>query len=476
MTINGLNIDNILLNAQNALKNDTSMSPSMRSMFEMLIMIIGLLVSRMGLNSKNSSKPPSQDINRVKVPKTETTKKPGGQLGRLGVTLLPVENPDEVITLPLNIHSLPLGDYVENGYEARQVVELDIKARIIEYRALVFKNMEGKTFTAEFPAGVTRAIQYGSSVKACAVYLSQHQLLPYERTAELFKNQADIPISVGTLFNFNKEAYERLEDFEMLVKEKLKHALLLHADETGINIGGKKHWLHCASNAQWTHFHPHTTRGTVAMAEAGILPEFTGTMIHDHWKPYYTYTCLHALCNAHHIRELQWDMDNTESTWAEKMQKLLLTIHDEVKATAQEVLEPEKSLYYRNAYREIVEEGLSTMPQDPDKETNEKGKKKRGRIKHSKEHNLLIRLRDYENDILRFMDVSYVPFTNNRGENDIRMTKVQQKISGCFQSLEGAQIFCRVRSYLLTAQKHGISASEALKILFSGKLPSEFYA
>ena len=164
---------------------------------------------------------------------------------------------------------------------------------------------------ADFPEGVTRPIQYGQSVKSHAVYLSQFQLIPYERVSDYFMNEAKIAVSVGSLFNFNQEAFERLEAFDQMAKEKLMDVPCLHVDETGINVGGKRIWLHNASNERWVYFYPHENRGHEAMDAIGILPKFQGILIYDHWKPYYTYTaCTHALCNAHHIRELQWVMDN----------------------------------------------------------------------------------------------------------------------------------------------------------------------
>jgi transposase len=166
-----------------------------------------------------------------------------------------------------------------------------------------------------------RPIQYGQFIKAHAVYLSQSQLIPYERVA----NEASIPISVGSLFNFNNEAYDLLEKFDTLAKQKLIKAILAHADETGINVNDKRIWLHTVSNEQWTYFYPHQKRGNEAMDEIGILPNFSGRLIHDHWKPYYTYQqCQHGLCNAHHLNELQWVIDNHEHyTWAKSMQDLV---------------------------------------------------------------------------------------------------------------------------------------------------------
>ena len=202
------------------------------------------------------------------------------------------------------------------------------------------------------------------------------------------------------------------------------------------------------------------------MDEIGVLPRFTGTLCHDHWKPYYRYGCTHALCNAHHLRELTraWEQDGQK--WAQQMKKLLETINDKVQE-AGGILDAETSEKYRRKYRKVLETAEIECP--PPDRPDKKGK--RGRIKKTKSRNLLERLRDYENDVLRFMDDERVPFTNNMGENDIRMTKVQQKISGCFRSMEGALIFCRIRSFLSTCRKQGIKASQALDNLFRGQLP-----
>ena len=158
---------------------------------------------------------------------------------------------------------------------------------------------------------MTRPVQYGSNLKAHSVYMSQFQLLPYNRIQDHFNDQMNIAISPGTLYNINQQAYWLLARFEAIAINQLASAALLHADETSINVDGKRIWLHSASNHAWTHFYPHTKRGTDAMNEIGILPKFKGILCHDHWKPYYTYPCIHALCNAHHLRELEraWDQD-----------------------------------------------------------------------------------------------------------------------------------------------------------------------
>ena len=273
-------------------------------------------------------------------------------------------------------------------------------------------------------------------------------------------------MSEGSIYHFNQEAYDLLETFEEKAKAALVTSEVLHVDETGINKNGDKYWLHSASNSLWTHFSPHEKRGTEAMNSIGILPKFKGILCHDHWKPYYTYDCTHALCNAHHLRELTAVWEEDKQQWAKEMKALLEETNRAAK-DAGGLLESSKSEKYRQRYRSIVKNAETECPA-PD-ETNRKGK--RGRVKRTKARNLLERLIEYENDVLRFVDNKNVPFTNNLGENDIRMTKVQQKISGCFRSLDGAKIFCRIRSYLSTCRKQGVSSSQALKMLFRGELP-----
>ena len=393
-------------------------------------------------------------------------KKAGGQKGHIGKTLEKVESPDKVKVISVDRSKLPMGKYTEVGHEIRQVFDIEISRIVTEYQAQVLEDGNGKRFTAQFPKGVTKAVQYGESIKAHSVYMSQFQLIPYDRVRDYFADQLGIPVSVGSIFNFNKEAFGLLEGFDNLVREKLNGASLVHADETGINIKGKRFWLHCASNSLWTHFFPHQKRGSDAMNDIGILPSFKGTLCHDHWKPYYKYDCTHALCNAHHLRELTraWEQDN--QSWAQKLRKLLEEINRAVNGAGGK-LDRSESKQYRQRYREILKEGEKESP--PPGEGKRKGK--RGRLKRTKSRNLLERLQNFEEDALRFMDVEIVPFTNNLGENDIRMTKVQQKISGCFRSEEGAQFFCRIRSYISSCRKQDIRSTTALAVLFKGELP-----
>ena len=275
-----------------------------------------------------------------------------------------------------------------------------------------------------------------------------------------------LPVSAGSIHNFNKDAFERLEPFDTWVKQLLASAPGLHADETGINIGGKPTWLHTVCTGEFTYFYPHAKRGGDAIEEMGILPQYQGNICHDHWKPYFKYGGTHSLCNAHHLRELERAFEQDGQQWAQVM-AVLLTDINKATISAGGCLDEAQAQQYRQRYRDLIRDAETECP--PPEEKDRTGK--RGKIPRSKARNLLERLRDFEDAVLRFMVDPLVPFSNNQAENDLRMTKVHQKISGCFRSMDGAKIFCRIRSYLSTCRKQGVTASDALRLLFQGKWP-----
>ena len=453
--------------ARELLDKEKGLSPAFRSAMNVMFMAVSILLGRVNLNSKNSSKPPSSDPNREKKERTSSGMNRGGQQGHVGTTLKQVDNADEIEEILVDRSMLPDKPFTHVGYERRQVVDIDIRRIVTEYRAEILQDESGKRYVAPFPDGVTRPVQYGNGIKAHAVYLSYFQMLPYGRIEDYFRDQLQIPISKGTICNFNQDAGKRLEPFQRWLTRALSGASVLHADETGINVDGKRQWLHCNSNRLLTYYYPHARRGKDAMDEMGVLPHFYGVLCHDHWKPYYRYECTHALCNAHHLRELERAWEQDEQRWAKQMQKLLCEMNTAVH-DAGGSLPAETGEAFRKRYRALLLQADAECP--PPDESKHKGQ--RGRLKRSKSRNLLERLREYENDVLRFMDMPDVPFTNNQGENDLRMTKVQQKISGCFRSFEGAEAFCRCRSYISTCRKQGLSSSEALRLLFDGKMPA----
>jgi transposase len=468
LSINDINITEALDNAREILSSSKKLDPQARTLIQLLIVIVQLLVNKLGLNSRNSHKSPSQDPNR---PRKKTKgkgrkRKPGGQPGHKGSYLKPVEKPDVVHEIIIDRKTLPKGHHYHHaGYDKRQVIDIVVSRQVTEYQAEIVRDENGDEYVAEFPDRVNRPVQYGATLKAKAVYMSVAQLIPVERVEDYFKSHCQLNVSQGSLCNFNKEAFRLLGDFEKVAREKLISGYLLHNDETGINISGNLRWLHSASNEKWTLFFPHEKRGVDGMNAFGILPHFKGVAVHDHWKPYLGYECDHALCNAHHLRELTraWEQDGQR--WAKNMHRLLLKMKQAVEK-ADGKLPKKKVERFRKKYQSLLTRANQECP-----EPKITGPKRRGRKKRSRARNLLERLRDYEAETLRFLTDPRVPFTNNLSERDIRMTKVQQKISGCFRSIDTAKIFCRIRSYLSTCRKNGIDPTEALRLLFTGKLP-----
>jgi transposase len=467
MRIENVEVEQTLEKVKKQIEEEKNLSPALRASLELLLSLVRLLLNRLGLNSRNSSKPPSSDPNRKKK-RNNGNNNPGAQKGHTGNHLELVDDPDHVESLKVDRATLPTdGTFQCIGYERRQVFDIQISRVVTEYQAEILEDERGRRVLAPFPDHVKVKTQYASGVKIHSVYMSIFQLLPYKRIEEHFADQFDIPLSAGSIYNFNQEVYERLAPFEDWVKRELSQALLLHADETGINIGGKRKWLHVVCSATLTLLMPHDKRGGEAMAAMGVLPEYTGTLVHDHWKPYYQLLCYHALCNAHHLRELERAWEQDQQQWAKQTQALLVEMNKAVDA-AGGVLNPPEAEAFRERYRQLLKEAETECP-PPDESQRKKGQ--RGRLKRSKSRNLLERLIQFQEDVLRFMVELDVPFTNNQGERDLRMSKVQQKISGCFRSELGAKIFSRIRSYLSTCQKHGVSSEEALRLLYEGRWP-----
>lgn len=458
MKIENIDIDQTIKDAREVVEK-AELPSSVKAVVQVLILLVSILINRLKLNSSNSSKPPSMDPNRKKKLKDSGNKNKGGQKGHKGMRLEKVKNPDKIKVLKIDRKKIPVGKYKDIGYESRQVIDIQIKKVVTEYRAQILEDENGKKYTASFPENIKSDVQYGTNLKSNSVYMSQFQLLPYNRIQDYFTDQMGIPLSLGSIFNFNQETFDLLEKFDEITKRKIINSLVVHADETGINIGGKRKWLHLASTDLWSYYYPHKKRGSEAIDDIGIISKFSGILCHDHWKPYYNYNCTHALCNAHHLRELENVIDQYKYEWASKMKEFLIEVNKKGKLSTKEVND------YREKYRNILKDGNIECP----KAKKIEGKK--GRVKQTKARNLLERLIDFEDDVLRFMENELVSFTNNLAENDLRMTKVQQKISGCFRSFEGAYIFCRIRGYLSTCRKHGLSPTDALRMLFERNLP-----
>jgi transposase len=470
VVVDGLSVTETINDVQNIVDKEPWTDP-VKNKIKDLILIASIMKDRLSTNSQNSSQPPSQDEQQDKDPKDKPkppgSRKPGGQKGHVGNQLKPVENPDEIIDLPVDRSQLPEGSYTALGYESRQVIDLKISRHVIEYRAEIVSNGSGGVYRANFPKEATRPVQYGAYLKAYAIYISQFQLIPYDRVTQQINDTTAISLSVGSVYNFINEAYQLLQPFKHWLIESQSNSMVLNADETGINVGGKNHWLHSLSNSQSTYFHADKKRGSSAMDAMEVLPQFTGVLCHDHWKPYYKYKCVHALCNAHHLRELTRAYEQDNQLWAKEVYDLLIEMNKASKASSDGVLSKTEIEVYEKKYLDLLESGKKECPEI----IVSRGNAKKGKVKRTRARNLLNRLIKYIDDALRFTKESNVPFTNNNAEREIRMTKVHQKVSGCFRSMKGAEMFCLNRSYLMTCRKHGIKAMDALVILFKGELP-----
>jgi transposase len=428
---------------------------------------IAELERRLGLNSSNSSKPPSSDgfqksHSRVQNLREQSGKKVGGQPGHKGFTLNQVENPD--IIKQHRVTYCPcckrdLSDVPVDGTIKRQVIDIpEIKPVVIEHQFEV-KRCPGchKKIEAQKDQFITAPVQYGNNAKTIAAYLNVQNLIPVDRVAGVMQDVFDLKMSAATVENITKicaravkQATEKIEDF-------LKKAKVRGADETGLIINGKINWAHTLSNNKFTHYRISEKRGDISIISSGVVT-------HDHFVSYYSKLdgVQHSLCNAHHLRELKAVVEIDKEPWAKSMIRLLLFGHAKVQQDPQNITDDWLSRF-RKLYDKIIASGLLFH-----ENLGLLSKPKRGRVKRRPGHNLLLRLKNRSDDTLRFLYNIDVPFTNNAAEQSLRMIKVKQKVSGCFRTTEGAKDFLTVRSYTATAKKNDINVFDALEKAFQG--------
>jgi transposase len=427
------------------------------------------LQGRLAKNSRNSSKPPSADgLNKPKPKslRTRGEKPTGGQKGHTGHTLKRVALPDRIETHAPASHCdachRPLGTAVV--VETRQVFDLPpLRCEVTEHQVLEAPCTCGKVHRGVFPAAVSAPVQYGPHSKAAAVQLTHHHMLPLTRTGELMGDLFDLPMSDATVLAIQAEARVLLAPTVAAMGEALTAAPVAHADETGMRVAGTLHWMHVLVTPLLTWLGAHPKRGKLAFDAFGLLIAFAGTLIHDGWKPYRELACQHGLCNAHHLRELTYVFEQMGQAWAKCLFDLLRAACHEVAAVGAP-LPAERIAYYRANFDRILTTGEAANPRAPPSG-------KRGRTKQSKALNLIDRLRLYADDVWRFMTDPLVPFTNNLGEQAIRMPKVKQKVSGGFRTAGGLDTFCTIRSYLATMHKQGANLFHALTLTFQGSPP-----
>lgn len=428
------------------------------------------LAARLAKNSTNSSKPPSSDGLKKPAPKSRREKgkrKSGGQLGHKGETLEMVASPDEVVVHPLSTCTHCHSDL--SGVAAEQVIKRQvfdippIRLRVREHQAEVKQcPVCGEKGHAAFPHGVNAPVQYGPNVLAHATYLYSYHLIPLARIREWFADCVGQRVSEGTIQQVLSQMADAVVPALDTIYTGLTRAEVIHLDETGFRIAQRLGWLHTVSTSALTYYTVHSQRGDEAMLDAGVLPNCHGWAVHDGFKPYFSFkTVRHALCHAHHLRELQFLVEHYDVQWAEALQKLLLMMKQRCddapnglgKAAIQEL---------EAQFDAVLAQGLEAYPIQPRPPNTKK------RVAQHPATNLLIRLRDHRDAVLAFIRYPEVPFDNNLAERDLRMMKVKQKISGGFRTWAGAELFAAIRTYLSTARKQGVSMLHAAQLALLG--------
>jgi len=436
------------------------------------------LKRRLGLNSSNSSTPPSKDNKFKDKEKNKSTskskgkkKKRGGQIGSKGSNLKKVDKPDFIEELTVNSCSNcnhNLEDVKSDFISSKQLFDIPkINIEVTEYQ------LHSKTCPCcntvnkpSYPEHLNSSAQYGDNLKVFVGYLNSYQMLPYDRISEFLEDFISHKISTGTIYNMLNGIYKQLEPFENDSKELLLKSDVIHVDETSNRVQDKLHWTHVISTSIVTYYMIHQKRGKEAIDVMDILPKFKGIAVHDHWKPYYSYECNHSYCNAHHLRELIGIIQNENAIWAKNMHSLLTNMNNyihKLKENGKSKPSKGKIEQFFQQYDDICKSAQKYYPPpDISLKTQRKPKQSKGK-------NLLDRFIEYKDETLRFFTNLLVPFTNNLAERDLRMIKVKEKISGCFASFKGAQMFNRIRGYISTVKKNNKSVFEELRNALSGK-------
>ena len=443
---------------------------SLEETVEVLIDRVKELEGMLRQYSGNSHKPPGSDGYRkeIKNNREKSSKSQGAQKGHEGKMLKMVGTPDKIVKHKVQ-GQCKCGNDLEQAQllrtERRQVFDLPDKLmEVTEHRVEIRQCSCGAVHRAECKEKAN--VQYGGRIKSWAVYMNQYQFVPFERLQEMMGDCLGVSMSDGVLAASNEKCYEKLEKTEGQIKQALQESKVIHNDETGIRCKSKLHWIHSSSTGQYTHYGIQEKRGKEGIDAIGILPNYKGISVHDRWASYDNYACTHSFCNSHLLRELKWVKEEVGRAWAEKMITLLVHANNLKKENK---LNATTISFVEEQYRQIIGQGSIEEPP-----LVIPAIKRRGRIKKPKSLKLLETFIDNKEQILRFVHIKDVPFDNNLAERDIRMVKLKQKISGCFRTSNGAQIFCRIRSYISTIRKQGYPVLDAIEMAIAGN-PIEIY-
>jgi len=422
------------------------------------------LENRLNSNSSNSSKPPSSDGYKKKPAFPRKKKgKQGGQEGHKGRTLQQVEHPDEIVKHKPG--PCDCGYKFEDDElvlsEKRQVFDLpQPQLEVIEHQLLKGQCPDcGKWHKGSAPDGVNAPVQYGNGVKALSVLLNVDYRIPFKKIHGFFSDLFGYAINEATVYSASQQCYKKLEETEEVIKSKVAGSDVVHADETGLRVAGKLHWLHTATSRLYTYLFVHEKRGRLALeSDKSILDRIRGWLVHDCLSSYFNFHKIrHAICGAHIVRELEGLIESEQSKWARVFQNFLWSVYE---MPFEERVK--RRPHIESRYNLICTLGERAEP-PPYKTPG-----KRGRYKRTKGRNLVERLIREKEAVLAFAFNKEVPFTNNLAERDIRPAKVKQKISNCFRTFSGAEIYARIEGFVSTARKHDRNVFSELCSTFKG--------
>jgi len=452
------------------LSNEGKITQETTALFQSMIMLFELLIAvfmekKTRKNNRNSSIPSSQtDKDRTFTGAHGKGKKHSGEVSENTRT---VETIQVAEIKDCEICGEPLDDTPAIGHERRTKIDI-VFEKVVSHVDAEIKicprcNMENK---GRFPKDMAGPLQYGQGIKGYMVNLLVAQMISLKRVQQLIQTMIGQVIAEATILKYVIQLYQALEQWEQLSIQQLLKMPSMHVDETSLRVDRKNHWIHVYSTGDITLKFLHPKRGQEAIEEIGIIPRYGGVVIHDCWQSYLSYDhCGHGLCGSHLLRELTFIVDSNGYCWASNMKRMLQEICKMVANRESKQLSEQEYKTLQKRYCNILTRGEKELPPIPPKQ-----KGKRGKIAKSDAHNLWERLKENEAAVLLFAKFPYVPFTNNRAERDLRMSKVKQKVSGCFRKIMYAKAYCRISSYLQTMANKGYNPLVAIQMAFSGHI------
>ena len=458
------------------LNADGKMAGESRALVEALLMLLELLMTvfmeqHTPKSSANSGKPPSQTA------KDDTTLSRAGAHGKgkaldhaRSANTRTVETVQRSTVSACDHCGEDLRKVPSHRRERRTQIDIVFEKVVVHVDAEVKHCPHCRTQTrAPFPEAFSGPVQYGAGIRAYALNLLLAQMLSLKRVQQSIQTLIGLAISEATILKYVMQLHRALERWEHSATEKLLTMPALHVDETSLRVDRKNHWIHVCSAGDITLKFLHPNRGQAAMEAIGVIPRYGGVMIHDCWASYLAYEhCRHGLCGAHLLRELTFIVEADGFAWARNVKRLLQETCAQVSSRQDKKLNDREYANLQKRYRNILTRGEKELPSIPPRQNG-----KRGRIAKSDAHNLWERLKNYESAVLLFAKDSDVAFTNNRAERDLRMSKVKQKVSGCFRKSEYAEAYCRISSYLQSMANQGHNPLVAIQMALSGELYAE---